>query len=477
MGEKLGNLFRSWKSKKSPVTAEASLDYSEEGHANSESTLVNDSLTQGIYNVFGVPLEQAAKINNFFECSAKFTPANNSWESSLCAPEYVRCVPKMVLKCIHFINSYGLKEEGLYRVSGSGQEVKDLKYAFSQHGPEFDIPPTTDVHAVTSLIKAFARELPEELLPVKHCHTFLAYTKAEVPSELQFAQGPAKFSIFTAEEEDMDPVIIPTQILQEILQNLTPCQFALVQTLTRHFSAVVQNSHFNRMTLSSLALILCPTFKIHRSVFHALILKPQVWDNLHPSQSAPATKSVKYDYRSVVRYHQEQSELRSMSMTEAKSTSSSTFCNDQNYVPSIEVSEMFAYDSTVENKAQLPTKYGNRLSQRSSILFRVGDEKGDDLFDYQCSHQLELNKLHPEPVYTPVSSSISSFSDSSSRTSHSSDIDYSEISYHPAPQFTSKHEYRYRQQQPLEPSIPKLQLRLVSSVSNNRKLFLGKTLE
>lgn len=456
MGEKLDNLLRSFKSKKSP---EMITDTSYDQIKSNPTCTIND-LTIGIYNVFGVPLEEAAKINELFEDSTNFTPSHNSWESQLCTPEYLKHVPKMILKCVRFINDYGLREEGLYRVSGSGQQVKELKNAFIQHGPAYDIPPTTDVHAITSLIKLFVRELPEDLLPVKR-HTFLAFTKQEIPSELFFSQGGiANYSVFTPEEQDLNPIIIPMQILQEILQGLSPYQFALVQTLTRHFKAITENSKYNRMTLASLSLILCPTLEIHKSVFHALILKSEkVWSHLHPKQSEISARSVKYDPRNILAYRDNDS----FSSGTAPSSSNTSVAD---IIPELDpVSFNLFTSSTLFEKSQDPS---------NSLVFRPDGDYFDNAGVISFSNPLDYTKLEPT-ILASTSSSLSSFSDSSS--SRCSDEYYSEAYLKlPPPQFLTTSEYRYKSEN-VNTSINGTSMNRLAATTtgNNRKLFLRKS--
>lgn len=514
MGEKLDSLLRTFKGKKSPeMITDSSYDQLRNSNSTTDDSNPNtlNDLTLGIYNVFGLPLEDAAKINELFEDSNNFTPSQNSWESQLCFPEYQKYVPKMILKCVRFINDYGLKEEGLYRVSGSGQQVKELKEAFSQHGPSYDIPPITDVHVVTSLIKQFVRELPSDLLPVKR-HTFLAYTKQDLPTELSFSQGMANFSVFTAEEEDLNPVVIPTQILQEILQGLTPHQFALVQTLVRHFSLIVENSKFNRMTLASLSVILCPTLKIHKSVFHALILKsPRVWLDLHPKESEISARSVKYDPSKIMAYC-----MDDMGFPNPESSSSfvtgvsgSTPSSSNTSVAEVVTGAVSGSNSTntsitAEHALLDPISLSifnssNMLDKnchtRESIMFRTDHESGiDEYFDngvISFSNPLDYSKLHAEPIIPSTSSSLSSFSDSSHNSRYSDSAEYySDHMKHPPPQFSSSAEYRYKQSDGTSSSgslnsstLSTSKLKALSSNralnastnGNNRTLFLRKS--
>lgn len=471
MSEKLGILIRSFKGKKTPEPI-AHDDKPSDTSRDFPCTL-ND-MTLKIYNVFGIPLEEAAKINELFENSNNFTPIQNSWESKFCTLEYQKYVPKMVLKCVRFVNDYGIKEEGIYRVSGSGQEVKELKDAFIQHGPSYDIPPTTDVHAITSLIKSFVRDLPEELLPV-NCHKFLAYSKTPIPLTLSTEKDISNFSIFTEEEENLNPVVIPTQIIQEILQDLSPHQFALVQTLTRHFAAVAQHSQHNRMTLNSLSLILCPTLKIHKSVFNALIIKtPHVWSNLHPKQSDMSARSVKYDTRRITTYSQNNAD---------SSVTLSKFVGDAPSSPSVASVSVGESRRIQENSLSHVDKGpSSKLNEKGDhqVLFH-SDEQVDEYYDngvISFSNPLDLSKLQLDSIIPSTSSSLSSFSDSSSHNSRSSDtIEYSEVLKYPPPQFSTKHEYRYKQSDDISStSKPKSCVRnSPTTTSSTRTLFLQRS--
>lgn len=468
MSEKLGILFRSFKGKKTPEP----IAHDEPSDTSRDSPCTLNDMTLGIYNVFGVPLEEAAQINELFENSSNFTPIQNSWESKFCTPEYQKYVPKMILKCVRFVNDYGIKEEGIYRVSGSGQVVKELKDAFVQHGPSYDIPPTTDVHAITSLIKSFVRDLPEELLPVNR-HKFLAYSKTPIPSKLSFEQGMSNFSIFTEEEENLNPVVIPTQIIQEILQGLSPYQFALVQTLTRHFAAVTQHSQDNRMTLDSLSLILCPTLKIHKSVFNALIIKtPHVWSNLHPKQSDISARSVKYDTRRITSYSRSNADSNETLAKFARTALSSPSVASVSASESRQILEKSLSPLEIVHSSKLTEKHDHQ------VLFH-SDEQVDEYYDngvISFSNPLDLSKLQLDSIIPPTSSSLSSFSDSSSHNSRSSDtIEYSDVLKYPPPQFSTKHEYRYKQSETSSPSKPKPSLRNSPTTSNNRTLFLQRS--
>ncbi|KAM3859310.1 rho GTPase-activating protein 22 [Diretmus argenteus] len=83
-----------------------------------------------------------------------------------------RLAPLLVEQCVDFIRDRGLDEEGLFRMPGQANLVKDLQEAFDcGDKPLFDS--NTDVHTVASLLKLYLRELPEPVIPFSKYEDFL----------------------------------------------------------------------------------------------------------------------------------------------------------------------------------------------------------------------------------------------------------------------------------------------------------------
>ncbi|XP_051896862.1 rho GTPase-activating protein 25-like isoform X2 [Pristis pectinata] len=82
-------------------------------------------------------------------------------------------VPIIVEKCADFMREQGLKEEGIFRLPGQDNLVKELRDAFDAgERPSFNRD--TDVHTVASLFKLYLRELPEPVVPWSQYEDFLA---------------------------------------------------------------------------------------------------------------------------------------------------------------------------------------------------------------------------------------------------------------------------------------------------------------
>ncbi|XP_068166774.1 rho GTPase-activating protein 25 isoform X2 [Antennarius striatus] len=107
-----------------------------------------------------------------------------------------RTVPILVQKCVEFIKEHGLNEEGIFRLPGQDNAVKQFRDAFDA-GERPSFPSDTDVHTVASLLKLYLRELPEPVVPWTQYQDFLDCTnmldsssKEEINLEKQIALLP-----------------------------------------------------------------------------------------------------------------------------------------------------------------------------------------------------------------------------------------------------------------------------------------------
>ncbi|KAJ7999659.1 hypothetical protein DPEC_G00196700 [Dallia pectoralis] len=103
------------------------------------------------------------------------TPVRNKEPSCLVdfAPSSSPMVPALVIRCVKEIELRGLREAGLYRVSGEGRIVKDLKERFLRGREVPALDRVEDIHCVTGLLKDFLRSLPEPLLTFRLNRAFM----------------------------------------------------------------------------------------------------------------------------------------------------------------------------------------------------------------------------------------------------------------------------------------------------------------
>uniref|UniRef100_A0A671MRJ7 Rho GTPase-activating protein 24 n=1 Tax=Sinocyclocheilus anshuiensis TaxID=1608454 RepID=A0A671MRJ7_9TELE len=149
-----------------------------------------------------------------------------------------RLVPILVEKCAEFIREQGLIEEGIFRLPGQDNQVKQFREAFDA-GERPSFPSDTDVHTVASLLKLYLRELPEPVVPWTQYQDFLDSTL--------MLDGKEK--------------------LEEQISLLPKVNYNLLSYICRFLFEVQQNSKVNKMSVENLA-----------TVMGVNLFKPQVED-------------------------------------------------------------------------------------------------------------------------------------------------------------------------------------------------------
>lgn len=82
---------------------------------------------------------------------------------TLCMAHSVN-VPPVVTKCVAEVERRGLDVEGIYRVSGSHDQMDKLRRQFDA-SPNVDLAAVEDIHTVAGLLKLYLRLLPQQLVP------------------------------------------------------------------------------------------------------------------------------------------------------------------------------------------------------------------------------------------------------------------------------------------------------------------------
>nr|XP_044993639.1 rho GTPase-activating protein 22 isoform X2 [Jaculus jaculus] len=154
-----------------------------------------------------------------------------------------RLAPLLVEQCVDFIRERGLTEEGLFRMPGQANLVRDLQDSFDcGEKPLFDS--TTDVHTVASLLKLYLRELPEPVIPFARYEDFLSCAQ-----------------LLTKDEGE------GTLELAKQVSILPQANYNLLRYICKFLDEVQAHSHVNKMSVQNLATVFGPN-----------ILRPQVED-------------------------------------------------------------------------------------------------------------------------------------------------------------------------------------------------------
>ncbi|XP_028274087.1 rho GTPase-activating protein 24 isoform X2 [Parambassis ranga] len=145
-----------------------------------------------------------------------------------------KLAPMLVEQCVDFIRQRGLREEGLFRLPGQANLVKELQDAFDcGEKPSFDC--NTDVHTVASLLKLYLRELPEPVIPFQKYDEFLACAKL----------------LGKDDETGMKE-------LRRLLESLPPVNHNLLKYICRFLDEVQSYSGVNKMSVQNLATVFGP---------------------------------------------------------------------------------------------------------------------------------------------------------------------------------------------------------------------------
>lgn len=156
-------------------------------------------------------------------------------------------MPALPWRCIDYLNMNGCEEEGLYRVPGSGKDVKYWQMRFDKELDInlFDEPDLYDINIIGSMFKAWLRELPDEIFP-----------KA-IQKKIQEKCGDCKST---------------PQLLKDELSKLPPFNYYLLFAITCHISLLHSCSEKNKMDYRNLCICFQPCMKIEAFCFQFLVL-------------------------------------------------------------------------------------------------------------------------------------------------------------------------------------------------------------
>ena len=145
----------------------------------------------------------------------------------------------------------GAEEEGLYRIPGSGKDVKHWQRRFDIECDInlFDEPELYDINTIGSMFKSWLRELPDEILPKA--------VQNKVASQCAGATSAP-------------------QLLRDELSRLPPFHYYLLFAITCHLSLLNSYADKNKMDYRNLCICFQPCLKIDAFCFQFLVMD---WKN------------------------------------------------------------------------------------------------------------------------------------------------------------------------------------------------------
>uniref|UniRef100_A0AC34GTG2 Beta-chimaerin n=1 Tax=Panagrolaimus sp. ES5 TaxID=591445 RepID=A0AC34GTG2_9BILA len=153
--------------------------------------------------------------------------------STLCMAHSVR-VPPVLVKCIEEIEKRGIETEGIYRVSGSHEQMERLRRQFDL-GINVDLAVVEDIHTVCGLLKLYLRLLPQQLVPYSVFRSLL--------------------QAFSSSQEHRERI----KKCRVELDELNEANAYTLSVLLDHLRQVTKFSTVNKMTSENLATIFSPT--------------------------------------------------------------------------------------------------------------------------------------------------------------------------------------------------------------------------
>ncbi|XP_033838484.1 ralA-binding protein 1 [Periophthalmus magnuspinnatus] len=195
-------------------------------------------------------------------------------------------LPGVFRECVDYIENYGMKCEGIYRVSGMKSKVDELKAAYDRE--ECPCLEEYEPHTVASLLKQYLRELPENLLG------------RELSQRFEDACGRPLETEKVAE-------------FQRLLLEVCPESRLLLSWLITHMDHVIAREADTKMNIQNISIVLNPTIQIGnrvlylffthvRELFGDVELKPVVrplrWSSVATMPVLPETQeSIKEEIR------------------------------------------------------------------------------------------------------------------------------------------------------------------------------------
>jgi len=150
-------------------------------------------------------------------------------EEAVARSKYI--IPAICYTCVEFIKAHGLKEPGLFRISGNADVMEALKHAFE----EDEEVKLNDVNDTAGVFKQYLRSLPEPLIPFAHYKAFLQVC-------IQYhARDPQR--------------IIE---VKKLIAQLPRVNTHLLSYLMFFLNELIKNEEFTKMNANNLAIVFAP---------------------------------------------------------------------------------------------------------------------------------------------------------------------------------------------------------------------------
>eukprot|EP01099_Mayorella_cantabrigiensis_P001084 TRINITY_DN1446_c0_g1_i2.p1 TRINITY_DN1446_c0_g1~~TRINITY_DN1446_c0_g1_i2.p1 ORF type:complete len:507 (+),score=111.54 TRINITY_DN1446_c0_g1_i2:164-1684(+) len=146
-------------------------------------------------------------------------------------------IPPLVSDCIQFLEEKGLHLEGILRVSGRTEEVRNLRKLYEKGRAKVNLNQVEDPHSVAGLLKLYFRESPKPLLTFELYDEFIAC---------------ASPNIMANEEECKNK-------LRDLISQLPIENQKTLHKLVLFLNKVAEFKAENKMDIANLAIVFAPS--------------------------------------------------------------------------------------------------------------------------------------------------------------------------------------------------------------------------
>jgi len=145
-------------------------------------------------------------------------------------------LPDVAYQCLVYLEQKGVGEEGIFRLSGSQNQIREFKGLFDK-GVSCDLDKCLNPHTVSGLLKLYLRELPHPL-----------------------------FSEITLKDESE---VVP--VLKELVAKLPDGNRCLLSSICRLLQRISRNEAITKMGVQNLVIVFCATLNCPASILSNFI--------------------------------------------------------------------------------------------------------------------------------------------------------------------------------------------------------------
>lgn len=144
-----------------------------------------------------------------------------------------RSVPVGLARMLEEVEKRGLREQGIYRISGAKSTIEALKLAFTQYPADsinLSQGEFSDVHTITGAIKQWFRDLPEPAVPFQSYHGLIEAERKENEEDRLYA-------------------------IRDIIWDFPRAHFELLKRISEHLALVCDEGTHNLMAPHNIGLV------------------------------------------------------------------------------------------------------------------------------------------------------------------------------------------------------------------------------